>query len=328
MNKRRWVATAVAGAMAAVATTALAAGAVTTLAAAEETIKGCYRTAGVPAVKGQLRVLAPGQRCARNERAISWNQRGPQGAPGLLGAAGQAGDKGELGAPGPQGGQGTQGAIGAVGAQGAVGATGLTGDIGVAGPRGASGATGVTGPVGALGPKGDPGGGVVWRGDFDSLAGYGAGDLVRWQNNVWMALRSTFLCNFTQGCRNVTPGENATVWQLFAADGAKGDTGATGPAGPPGETSTFLLSSVTVSSGEVSVGGSFPGIRTATVTCPAGRVVTGGGFHFRAPSGVVVALPTIASSHAVGDSGWKVEALGHPIVLVFMTAWATCARLN
>lgn len=49
-------------------------------------ISGCYAKAG-----GNLRVidLAKGQSCKDTEKPLSWNQRGPQGAPGPSGIAGR-----------------------------------------------------------------------------------------------------------------------------------------------------------------------------------------------------------------------------------------------
>ncbi len=60
--------------------------------AATRTIRAC-----VSKKSGSVRVLAAGRRCARTERTLAWNQRGPAGARGATGAQGQAG------APGVQG---------------------------------------------------------------------------------------------------------------------------------------------------------------------------------------------------------------------------------
>ncbi len=64
-------------------------------------IHGCYLKA-----IGSLRVIDPsaGQRCAGVEKAIQWNQtgpQGPQGTPGTNGAAGPAGPTGPAGPAGP-----------------------------------------------------------------------------------------------------------------------------------------------------------------------------------------------------------------------------------
>jgi hypothetical protein len=76
--------------------------------------------------------------CKTGFTELSWNAKGPQGAPG------------------PQGAQGPQGTIGPQGLKGA------TGPQGPAGPQGAPGAQGATGPQGPAGPPG----GVV---DFTSF---------------------------------------------------------------------------------------------------------------------------------------------------------------
>lgn len=50
---------------------------------------GCFATRGH--AQGTLRVVAPGRRCRRGERAIAWNQTGRTGATGATGPAGRAG---------------------------------------------------------------------------------------------------------------------------------------------------------------------------------------------------------------------------------------------
>jgi hypothetical protein len=63
-------------------------------------IHACYSTFG--GYSGQLRVIdtQAGAKCLRQEKALDWNQRGPQGA---TGAPGAKGDPGPQGATGPQG---------------------------------------------------------------------------------------------------------------------------------------------------------------------------------------------------------------------------------
>jgi hypothetical protein len=73
-------------------------------------ISACYRMKG-----GALRVIAAGKSCAKGERQIAWNQRGPSGPrgdAGVPGSRGDAGERGPQGAPGPQGELGLQGAPG------------------------------------------------------------------------------------------------------------------------------------------------------------------------------------------------------------------------
>jgi hypothetical protein len=70
-------------------------------------IHGCFR-----AKTGALRVVGGGVKCARGERALSWNQQGPAGAAGRAGANGTDGTAGQRGAPGAAGTAGEAGAIG------------------------------------------------------------------------------------------------------------------------------------------------------------------------------------------------------------------------
>jgi large repetitive protein len=72
--------------------------------------------------KGFLRVVRDASDCKRNERLMSWNERGPAGpagpagAPGPIGPAGPAGPTGAAGAAGPPGPAGPQGPAGPPGA--------------------------------------------------------------------------------------------------------------------------------------------------------------------------------------------------------------------
>jgi hypothetical protein len=96
---------------AAASTVGIAAAAVPT----GNTINSCYS-----ATNGDLRIVDQTP-CKDSERALSWNQIGPQGPQGPQGPSG------EVGAPGPQGAAGPQGAQGAPGAQGAQGPAGPAG---------------------------------------------------------------------------------------------------------------------------------------------------------------------------------------------------------
>lgn len=62
-------------------------------------INGCYNRQG-----GDLRVIDPdAENCLPSELAISWSQRGPQGARGPQGLQGLQGPPGRQGDPGPPG---------------------------------------------------------------------------------------------------------------------------------------------------------------------------------------------------------------------------------
>lgn len=172
-----------AGAFAAAAGTAWATGAVSSIVGADGTINGCYQAAAGDdgdGRQGQLRVVAAGEQCKKNEQAIQWSQRGPKGDTGAQGVAGQAGLKGDTGAPGATGAKGdsgTAGATGLAGLQGAAGSQGPKGDKGddgAAGGAGVAGSNGVTGNSGPPGPPGPPGGGATIA-SLDALAGIPCG---------------------------------------------------------------------------------------------------------------------------------------------------------
>ena len=89
-------------------------------------IHSCYNANSNPS--GQLRVIDAdaGAKCAKNEKALDFNQKGPKG------------DTGPQGPPGPQGPQGLPGPKGETGATGPSGPQGATGPEGPAGPAGST----------------------------------------------------------------------------------------------------------------------------------------------------------------------------------------------
>ena len=106
-------------------------------------IHGCYK-----AQNGQLRLINwPSQHCLKSEKAIMWNEVGPQGIPGPTGPAGPQGPKGDTGATGATGPTGPTGPPGPKGDTGATGATGATGPQGPPGPTGPQGPPGPTGTL-------------------------------------------------------------------------------------------------------------------------------------------------------------------------------------
>lgn len=138
---------------------------------------------------------------------------GPAGADGATGPTGETGATGAPGADGINGTNGSDGAIGPAGPTGATGPAGPTGATGPAGPTGvtgpagtngddgqdgavgATGATGPAGPAGPTGPQGPIGADGVADGapQPDDTAGFGVpagttlGDLLYWNENVWVA---------------------------------------------------------------------------------------------------------------------------------------------
>lgn len=84
-------------------------------------IHSCYNASSNPS--GQLRVIdtEAGAKCAKNEKALDFNQQGPKGDKGDPGPRGPQGEQGEQGIPGPQGEQGPKGDTGATGPAGPAG---------------------------------------------------------------------------------------------------------------------------------------------------------------------------------------------------------------
>jgi parallel beta helix pectate lyase-like protein/collagen triple helix repeat protein len=68
------------------------------------TINGCVKKRG-----GWLRIVDANARCRRGERAIAFNEQGPQGPHGARGPKGQRGDRGQTGQPGAAGSPGPAG---------------------------------------------------------------------------------------------------------------------------------------------------------------------------------------------------------------------------
>jgi hypothetical protein len=94
--------------------------------------------------KGFLRVVGQASGCRRNERVVTWNERGPAGEQGPPGPAGAAGAQGPAGPPapaGPPGPKGDTGAQGPAGPQGPAGTASLAALDGTACTR-ADGAAG------------------------------------------------------------------------------------------------------------------------------------------------------------------------------------------
>jgi hypothetical protein len=144
-------------------------------------IHGCYNLS-----TGATRIIDTAlTSCTIKEKALAWEQKGPQGPAGPVGPAGAAGQSvvGQSvgvgdpscpyggakfsigsastyvcnGAPGATGAMGPMGAPGAQGAPGPVGPQGIQGPSGAPGPTGASGAQGIPGPTGPQGPAGPTG---------------------------------------------------------------------------------------------------------------------------------------------------------------------------
>lgn len=100
------------------------------------------------------------------------------------------------------------------------------------------GAVGPTGPQGIQGIQGAVGPPMNFRLTYNAATTYGAGEVVTYNGDAWIALRTTIAD---------TPGSSPSDWTLFASKGdtgptgetvigPQGDTGLTGPTGADGPT--------------------------------------------------------------------------------------------
>lgn len=176
--------------------------------------------------------------------------RGFRGYTGMRGAAGPAGSMGPAGATGPAGAVGAAGATGPAGAMGPVGPMGPSGEMG---PVGETGAAGSIGPIGPMGPVGATGA----TGATGSTGATGATGAQGLPGSAG-----------AQGQQGI-PGPQGAP----GVDGANGLQGPMGPQGPAGESGMSGHQIVVSSQGDFNSSKR----QTETVTCPAGKVVTGGG---------------------------------------------------
>lgn len=161
---------------------------------------------------------------ARKAEAERLAAQPPARAVHLMAAVGEQGDKGDKGDKGDTGEQGPQGERGPQGPQGP------KGDKGDPGKDGRDGKDGAKGKKGDKGDPGKDGDGFNWRGDWLPTETYQKNDVVLYQGQSYVALKTTRM--------PVSMGKGD--WALMSARGAaglrgpKGDTGDTGPAGATG----------------------------------------------------------------------------------------------
>lgn len=221
--------------------------------------------------------------------------------------------------------RGARGARGPQGSAGAAGAQGLPGAQGASGPQGPQGATGAQGPQGSQGPQGDPGAGVNVTGSVaavgDLPAGATAGDayivaadghLHVWDGAAWV---DTGEVRGPQGPQGAT-----------GAAGPQGTQGPAGPAGPAGAAGTDGADGG-LAGYEIVTGATVPlaagAVHSATVNCPAGKVVTGGGASVADPS---LAGITVESHPLALGAGWAVSVWNESSGASDMTPYAICAN--
>lgn len=235
---------------------------------------------------GALRVIDKdaGQKCAKGETLLQWNQQGVQGEPGPAGA---------------QGSQGLPGAVGPVGPAGAKGDTGDTGDTGAVGPMGLTGDTGLTGAVGPVGPVGPTGA----KGD-EGLPGAVGPTGAKGDTGL------------TGAVGPVGPAGAKGDTGLTGAVGATGATGATGAQGIPGVSGRERVTGPTIS---VMIGQ----YRYAPAYCPAGKNPIGGGYSIggtlESMGGIVFFNGTNDD-----DNAWQAALYNNGSSIVSITAFAIC----
>lgn len=118
----------------------------------------------------------------------------------------------------------------------------------------------------------------------------------------------------TEGGVHCKATETALAWNHHGPKGDTGATGAQGPQGPQGPAGTSSLSTQVVTQ---SVSGSTVANRSASVTCPTGYQVTGGGFT-ASYGGTQVVVDNRPSGN-----GWYVSVLQTGNI----TVYADCARV-
>jgi len=186
--------------------------------------------------------------------------------------------------------------VGPTGPQGPPGPEGPTGPTGPQGPTGPEGPEGPTGPQGPTGPSGPSG---------------------------------------PSGPQGPTGPSGPS--------GPQGPTGPSGPSGPPGPTGPSGPSGPTGPSGPVGPagvsgyerqstssdcpGGLNPAVCSADVSCPAGKVVLGGGFSVSEGGGFT---PSFFDNRPVSNTTWRVRFTNEnwPLPGPSFTVYAMCASVN
>ena len=210
--------------------------------------------------------------------------QGPAGANGLDGAAGAAGAPGPAGADGAAGPRGPAGADGAVGPVGPAGANGADGPAGPQGPAGANGQDGAAGAPGSVGPPGPQG--PAGTNGADGAAGP--------QGPIGPQGPAG-----TNGVDGAAGPQGPAV--VMGPQGPMGLTGAPGPTGPAGTGATGferVVGTATASDATEA--------KTATATCPAGKVAVGGGYLASATSGL--GELAVIANRPTSDTVWSVSA--------------------
>ena len=213
-----------------------------------------------------------------------------------------------------QGPQGPQGKIGPAGNTGAAGAQGPQGKIGPAGNDGAAGAAGAQGPQGKIGPAGNNGAAGA-QGPQGKIGPAG--------NN------GTDGAQGPQG--KIGPAGNTGSTGATGAQGPQGKIGPTGATGVIGNTQVVLSAAAGTFAGSSA---NFTVSTASSATCPAGKILLGGGAIItqgsNASAAVAISAPTPNGSTGTTPTGWTATAIqlnntsngNRPTIL----AYAVCSQ--
>jgi hypothetical protein len=202
-----------------------------------------------------------------------------------------------------------------------------------AGPQGP---VGPVGPVGPAGAKGDPG--ARWRGAWVSGTAYSAGDLVRRDGSVWIVRSGVGCLILNPNCSNTVGPPSNPIWTRFAQDGAVGAVGPQGAAGPQGPAGARGLQGPAGPKGDAGAQGPAGGIsgsqtvtgpsvnipavssRSATVSCPSGKIAVSGGFTTGAGN-------LLTSRPSTDGRSWNVSVGNDQLVFATsFTPYAVCVN--
>jgi hypothetical protein len=207
--------------------------------------------------------------------------------------------RGPRGATGPAGPTGSAGGTGATGPQGLPGPMGPRGAQGVPGEDGWDGLPGPQGPIGAMGltgPKGDPGAGVALK-----------GSVATWEDlpTENQAVGDSYLVRDTN---------DLALWDGLSFRN-------TGPIqGPAGGISDYEI----VTGAPVAFTGEDE-VVVATATCPAGKVVIGGGARFAEDGHPGVRVGESYPTADAGTFGWRVVVYNNWWDATSLIPYAICA---
>jgi hypothetical protein len=204
-------------------------------------------------------------------------EQGPQGSKGDRGLQGPPGPKGEPGTPGEQGPKGD------TGPQGEQGLPGPQGEQGPAGPQGSKGDQGLQGPQGEPGPQGEQGERGKSAYEVAQETGF-VGSMQEWIQSL-KGEQGPEGPKGDQGPQGEPgpqgeqgeKGEPGSQGEQGPAGppgpqgetGSKGDTGPQGEQGPPGISGYEVVTFSSASNSSTT--------RTASVSCPEGEKILGGG---------------------------------------------------